>query len=102
IPSGAFDRQKIRAVIHPEHQDIWYWLIPFSDGRSSLGVVARDEFLQSLGGSNEERLWKVVRQDPALAQLLSAAQPAAAVNELRGYAASVQSLHGPGFALLGN
>ncbi len=102
IPAGAFDRQKIRVTIHPVQHDIWYWLIPFSDGRSSLGVVARDEALQAVSGDNEQRLWALVRQDPGLAQLLGAAKPAAAVNELRGYAASVERLHGPGFALLGN
>src|SRR5262249_42873531 len=102
IPSGKFDRQKIRVTIHPEHQDAWHWLIPLSDGRSSLGVVAADEMLQSLQGNNKQRLWTLVRQDPGLAQLLANAEPAAQVNELRGYAASVERLHGPGFALLGN
>ncbi|MGQ0586896.1 MAG: NAD(P)/FAD-dependent oxidoreductase [Gammaproteobacteria bacterium] len=102
IPAGEFDRQKIRVTIHPQHQDVWYWLIPFSDGRSSLGVVARDEFLQAIPGDNEQRLWTLVRQDPSLGKLLRAAEPAAKVNELRGYAASVKSLHGKGFALLGN
>lgn len=102
IPAGAFDRQKIRVTIHPQHKDIWYWLIPFSDGRSSLGVVAGDEHLQSVSGSHSERLWELVRQDSGLSRLLSAAEPAADVNELRGYAASVERLHGPGFALLGN
>ena len=102
IPAGEFDRQKIRVTIHPVQRDIWFWLIPFSDGRSSLGVVARDETLQAVKGSNEERLWTLVRQDESLAALLKAATPVNPVNELRGYAAHVASLHGPGFALLGN
>ncbi|MGH8442324.1 MAG: NAD(P)/FAD-dependent oxidoreductase, partial [Nevskiaceae bacterium] len=72
IPAGEFDRQKIRVTIHPEQHDVWYWLIPFSDGRSSMGVVARDETLQAIAGSNEERLWTLVRQDRGLGELLKA------------------------------
>ena len=102
IPSGAFDRQKIRVTIHPQHKDIWFWLIPFSDGRSSMGVVAGDELLQAAGKTPEERLWALIRQDPTLAELLKSTRPANPVGELRGYAASVTSLHGKGFALLGN
>jgi hypothetical protein len=41
----GFDRNKILVTVHPEHCDVWYWTIPFSDGRCSQGVVARTEFL---------------------------------------------------------
>lgn len=102
IPSGAFDRQKIRVTIHPQHRDVWYWLIPFSNGRASMGVVASDEFLQGYAGTHEERLWAVTREDPGLRDLLKNARPAIAVGELRGYAANVSTMCGPGFALLGN
>ncbi len=103
IPSGAFDRQKIRIVVHPTARDVWYWLIPFSNGRCSLGVVATREFHARITGSPEERLWQLVREEPKLAALLansrSFGQP---VGEVTGYSANVTALHGPGFALLGN
>ena len=35
----GYDRDKILIAIHPKFHEIWYWLIPFSNGRSSLGVV---------------------------------------------------------------
>jgi flavin-dependent dehydrogenase len=102
IPAGAFDRQKIRATIHPKHVDVWYWLIPFSNGKSSVGVVASDEFMSQYSGSNEERLWALIHEDPSLKELLSRAEPAMPVGTLRGYAANVKTMSGPGFALLGN
>ena len=46
-PDGAFDRNKIQIVVHPQHRDVWYWLIPFPHGRCSLGCVARKEFFDS-------------------------------------------------------
>jgi flavin-dependent dehydrogenase len=102
IPSGEFDRQKIRVTIHPQRQDVWYWLIPFSNGKVSIGVVAADEFLKQYPGSNEERLWALHHEDPSLKLLLRNAKPAIPVGELRGFAANVKTMSGPGFALLGN
>jgi flavin-dependent dehydrogenase len=102
IPQGSFDRQKIRVVVHPRHREVWFWLIPFSDGRSSLGVVARPEFLAGFAGTPEARLRALVAEDGGLAGLLGAACWDTAVREISGYSASVSTLHGRGFALLGN
>ncbi|MEQ1440503.1 NAD(P)/FAD-dependent oxidoreductase [Fontimonas sp. SYSU GA230001] len=102
IPSGAFDRQKILVVIHPERRDVWFWVIPFSNGRVSMGVVASAEFHDRYQGTPEQRLWTIVNEVDSLRELLKHAKPANPVGELRGYAANVKALHGPGWALLGN
>ena len=102
IVSGEFDRQKIRVGINPADRDIWSWLIPFSNGNSSLGIVATKEQHAKYQGSNEERLWAMVAQEPRLQQLLSKAHAVRPVGEIVGYSANVKTLHGPGFALLGN
>jgi flavin-dependent dehydrogenase len=102
IPAGDFDRQKILVTIHPNNLDVWYWTIPFSNGRTSVGVVASDEFLQKFTGTPEERLWALIREDQKLADLLKHAKPANPIGVLRGYAANVKSMHGPNWALLGN
>lgn len=102
IPSGAFDRQKILVTIHPERYDVWYWVIPFSNGRVSMGCVGPDDFLQKHQGTPEQRLWAAVAEVPSLKELLKNAKPANPVTEARGYSANVSSLHGPGWALLGN
>lgn len=102
IGTGRFDRNKILITVHPAHCDVWYWLIPFSDGRSSLGVVGSREFLARYAGSETERLQALVGEDPGLATLLGAALWDTPARQIVGYAASVKSLWGPGFALLGN
>lgn len=102
IPAGAFDRKKIRVTVHPQFQDVWYWLIPFAKGRSSLGVVASKEFLSRYAGTPEQRLRTLVGEDPGLSSLLTDAEWDTPVRELSGYAANVKAMHGPGFALLGN
>ena len=102
IPLGAFDRSKIRVTVHPRHVDVWFWLIPFSDGRCSLGVVARREFLEQYQGSDTERLQAIVAEDPGLSRLLGNAVWDTPARHITGYASNVKSLSGKGFALLGN
>lgn len=102
IDCTQYDRNKIRIIVHPEHKDIWYWLIPFSNGRSSIGVVAKPEFIESLGNDYQQILQPLVFQDPSLATLLKHAVFDTQVNTIKGYSADVTSLYGHGYALLGN
>lgn len=101
-PKSGFDRNKIRVAVHPEHKDVWYWLIPFSDGRSSLGVVAEAKFLDQFEGDETTKLKHLVSQDPNLKELLKDAVWDTPARTLRGYASNVKHLAAPGYALLGN
>ena len=101
-PAGSFDRNKIQVVIHPRHREVWYWLIPFANGRCSLGCVARGEFFDAYPTDLDRRLRQVVAEEPFLARVLADADWDTPVRGLSGYAANVNSMHGPGFALLGN
>ena len=59
--SGRFDRNKIRVGVHPEHHDVWYWLIPFAGGRCSIGVVAETSFpRRNIRATEIERLQALV------------------------------------------
>ena len=102
IPEGAFDRHKIHVMVHPTHRDVWFWLIPFPHQRSSLGVVGRSEFFNAQAGSPQERLKTLVNEESFLRRLLANASWDTPVRELSGYAANVSSMHGKGYALLGN
>ena len=100
--AGAFDRQKIRIGIHPAEHDVWSWLIPFSNGHASVGVVASVGHHQARSGSAEQRFWQALQAEPRLHALLANAQTVRPVGEIIGYAATVSQLHGRHFALLGN
>lgn len=98
----AFDHNKIQIIVHPRQRDVWYWLIPFPNGRCSLGCVARKEFFASYPTQLEERLKQLVSEEPFLTRTLVNATWDTQMRELGGYAANVKSMHGKGFALLGN
>lgn len=103
IDAPNYDRNKILITVHPERRDVWFWLIPFADGRCSLGVVAEDEFFvpyQHL--DNTQTLQAIVESTPSLSTLLHRAHYDTDVQRIKGYASNVKQLHGPGYALLGN
>ena len=106
-----FDRNKILITVHPSKADVWYWLIPFSDGTASIGVVGEAHYFTGEGESkstseNEQTLsdslTQYINEDPNLASLLGKAEMIAPVRTIGGYSADVTSLHGENFALLGN
>jgi flavin-dependent dehydrogenase len=102
INDPHFDRNKILISVHPQHKDIWYWLIPFSNNRCSIGVVAEPHLLEHLSGSLEQQLLAVINEEPELQQLLSNANIVQPCATLKGYSANVTTLATNKFALLGN
>jgi flavin-dependent dehydrogenase len=102
IAVADYDRDKILIAIHPHFHEVWYWLIPFSNGRSSLGVVAPLGFLEARNGNPIDVLREFVMEEPRLAQLLTKSHFDTPVNQISGYSANVNSLYGDGFVLLGN
>lgn len=101
IDPSRFDREKILITVHPHYKDVWFWLIPFSNGRSSIGVVAETDFFPD-SMANEAVLKKLVCEDENLAKVLENAVFDDAINTITGYSANVRSLYGKGYALLGN
>lgn len=102
IDDTAFDREKILIGVHPEDPGIWLWLIPFAAGRASVGVVGDIDALTARGDTPEARWRTLIDQEPRFRHLLRHARRLRDIEEIRGYAASVTRLHGPGYALLGN
>lgn len=95
------DRSKILITVHPKHNDVWFWLIPFAGGRCSLGVVGESHYFED---KEDLRacLQEMVNQTTDLGPLLRNAVFDTPVQKLSGYACNVKSLWGQHYALLGN
>ena len=102
IDDAGYDRNKIRIIVHPELNDVWYWLIPFSNGRCSIGVVGEAEVFNIHGADRQSVLKQFITEEPGLFALLHNAVFDTPVNSISGYSANVKSLYGKGYALLGN
>ena len=102
IAREDMDRNKILISVHPVHHDVWFWTIPFSNGRCSQGVVGTPDFLARYQGTEVERLRAIIAEAPSLSHVLRNAQWDTPGRSLTGYSANVTSLWGKGYALLGN
>ena len=102
IEHPGFDRTKILVTTHPTRRDIWFWTIPFSNGRCSVGVVAAKEHFAVRDADLDACLRGFVDETPSLSGVLQNAVWDTPARTIDGYSANVKTLHGPGFALLGN
>jgi flavin-dependent dehydrogenase len=91
---------KIWICIHPA--DAWLWIIPFSDGRTSVGAVGRPEFFRRFSGTPTEQLRAIVAGEPNAARRLANAELVMPAQRITGYSCAVERLWGDGFALAGN
>ena len=102
ISDSLFDRNKILITVHPELHAVWYWLIPFSNGRASVGVITPDGLLAEMQGESENKLRTLIAQGGKLANLLNDAEFDTRVGTIEGYSSDVKQLFGKDYALLGN
>ena len=98
-PAGR-EEGKIWACQHPG--GAWIWIIPFSNGKTSVGVVGEPEFFARYPADPEARLRAILDSDPSAGPRLAKMQLAFAPRNISGYACAVKQLFGPQFALVGN
>ncbi|WP_456268060.1 tryptophan 7-halogenase [Kushneria sp. AK178] len=100
----AFDRTKIQIGLHP-HASVWYWVIPFANGRASTGFVGAPDELSRLTGPEIDEAQGFQTCFAAFDELddwLDVDTPHRPIEALGGYSRNVKSLTGPGHAILGN
>jgi len=101
INTDLFDRNKILISVHPTQQTLWYWLIPFSDGTSSVGVVYDQQDVKQDELNGEDLFNKLLADVPA-GEILKDAERIRPISNIQGYSCNVRQLYGDGYALLGN
>jgi len=94
-PTGR-EEGKIWVCIHPG--GAWLWVIPFSNGKTSVGAVASPEFFQKFPGTPDEQLRAILMSDPNAARRLAQMEFAIPAQRIRGYACSVKQLFGERFS----
>ncbi|WP_217701479.1 NAD(P)/FAD-dependent oxidoreductase [Thalassospira lucentensis] len=101
ISGPSYDREKILITVHPVRSEIWYWLIPFSDGTASVGVIYPDQDPE-FDGLDDQTIFDRLINDTHLGSLLADADPIRPLGTIAGYGAQSDTLHGDGYVLLGN
>jgi flavin-dependent dehydrogenase len=98
-PEG-FDSDRIIIISHKP--GVWIWVIPFSNGNTSVGFVGDREYLEAAGDTTDERLRSLIDSEPTIrdrfANLDFLFEPVA----ISGYSVGVKQLYGEGYVLTGN
>ena len=90
----------ITFVVH--RVDIWIWVIPFSDGTTSLRIVGNPDFFNDFEGSNADVMRAVLEQDPNYRDRFRDTEFLWEPKILEAYSTSTSEMHGPGYAIVGN
>jgi flavin-dependent dehydrogenase len=102
MKGSDFDRNKILITVHPTYHCVWFWLIPFSDGTASLGVVGPCDFFSRYTGDELQDLQTIIAETGLLGDLMKGAEYHMPVRRISNYASQLSRLHGENFALIGN
>jgi len=98
-PEGT-DGNRITAVVHELRT--WIWIIPFSNGVTSVGFVADPEFYEEVVKDPVERMRAIIDKDPNTRDRFKDAEMMMMPRSIEGYAISTKQLYGDGFVLCGN
>ena len=84
--------------------EVWLWVIPFSNGNTSLGVVGPTHFINSLSENNDAResLNNAIKKSDYYIKRFSGVDFLFEPVKLENYSRSVKQMYGDGFALTGN
>ncbi|MGB0402835.1 MAG: NAD(P)/FAD-dependent oxidoreductase [Salibacteraceae bacterium] len=80
---------------------VWFWVIPFSNGNTSLGFVASPEYFDK-GGTNEELFDELLKNSPYYYERFKDAPKLFDPVKITAFSVGVKQLWGEGYALTGN
>ena len=98
-PKGAEGTIITFDVVKPQ---VWIWVIPFSNGNTSLGVVGPTEFIESYKGNTSEMLSEMMKLSTHYYERFKDVPYLFEPNCIKNYSKSVKQLYGDGYALTGN
>ncbi|ELR71296.1 FAD-binding protein [Fulvivirga imtechensis AK7] len=99
-PIVGKEREKIIILVYTK--DIWGWVIPFSDGTYSVGIVGDIEGVNQFSGDDEAQFRQWVEEIPALKSRFTNCSLIFPPKRITGYAAAVKKHYGHRFVLTGN
>jgi len=83
-------------------KDTWLWVIPFSNGDTSIGFVGLNEFIDSFEGDTAERLQSMLKHSKYYHDRFEGLDFKFPPVSIKNFSKSVKQLYGKGYALTGN
>lgn len=86
-------------IVKPQ---VWLWVIPFSNGNTSIGFVGPTEFIESYKGSTSEMLSEMLKLSTYYYDRFKDVDYLFEPICIKNYSKSVKRLYGDGYVLTGN
>ena len=96
----ADEPNRITIVVH--EPGVWIWIIPFSNGITSLGFVGHPEFFKKYGGDNETQLRALIATQPYFSERFKDVEFVFEPRVLESWSTTTDKFYGDGFVLTGN
>jgi flavin-dependent dehydrogenase len=98
--SMADEPNRITIVVHAH--GVWIWIIPFSNGITSLGFVGDPGFFKKYEGSLEYQLRSLIESEPYLRERFRNVEFVFDPKILESWSTTTNTFFGEGFVLTGN
>lgn len=96
----VFEPNRITAIVYDPVT--WIWVIPFSNGLTSVGYVGNPDFFEQFPGTPEEQFRALLKAQPDLAYRFDESEMAWEPRTLQSWSATTDTFYGNGFVLTGN
>jgi flavin-dependent dehydrogenase len=98
----SMDDEPNRITIIVHKPGVWVWVIPFSNGITSLGFVGVPEFFKQYQGTDEEQLRALIESEPYLKERFKNVELVFDPKILESWSTTTDKFYGEGFVLTGN
>ena len=98
----SMDDEPNRITIIVHSYGIWVWVIPFSNGVTSLGFVGDPEFFNKIEGNDEDQLRALIAAEPYLSERFKNVEFVFDPKVLQSWSSTTEKFYGDGFVLTGN
>jgi flavin-dependent dehydrogenase len=90
-------------ILLPVEDRVWYWIIPFSDGSSSVGAVFESSLAREIAAPGlDARFDALLERSARMRSLLAGSRRTSNVVAISDYSASSAQMGGDGYVLVGD
>lgn len=102
-PKRAENYEPDRIIVYVYNKTTWVWIIPFSNGNTSLGFVGDPEFFDQFKGDTTQQYQQMIASVPYLQERFGeAAMQWEQPRQLQSWSVTTDKFYGDGFVLTGN
>jgi flavin-dependent dehydrogenase len=98
--AAVHEPNRIQIITHTK--TVWAWVIPFSNGLTSVGFVGSPSDFEGLPDDLEAALRTLIEREPNTRDRFRDTDVRLGPKTLAGWSVTTERFHGPGFVLTGN